>query len=147
MSDAVETYGQFGQTLALAEATLHNILERHLAARGITPERWYALKLTAQAEPIARAAVIDGLAAGGKVKPADAGPLLRGLQDDGLVMGSDLLSLTEAGHGYFTELRQYVIAPTIQLLSQFELADIQTTLRTLREIAAQANKELASAAG
>ena len=31
MPDAVETYGQFGQTLAVAEATLNTILERHLA--------------------------------------------------------------------------------------------------------------------
>ena len=54
MSDAAEIYGQFGQTLAFAEATLNKVLERHLAARATTPERWYALKLTAQAQPVAR---------------------------------------------------------------------------------------------
>jgi hypothetical protein len=70
MSDTEEIYGQFGQTLAFAEATLNKVLESHLAARATRPDRWYALKLTAQAEPVARAAVVDGLAAGGKVQPA-----------------------------------------------------------------------------
>jgi DNA-binding MarR family transcriptional regulator len=148
MSNAVEVYGQFGQTLAFAEATLNNVLQTHLEARGISPERWYALKLTAQREPVARVAVLDGLAAGGKVQPIDAEPLLRGLQADGLVQGDDLLSLTEAGRSYFVELRQYVITPTIRILSQFELADVETTIRTLREITARAKQEQpASAAG
>ena len=141
MSDAVEIYGQFGQTLAFAEATLNKILERHLAARGTSPERWYALKFTAQAEPIARAAVVEGLVAGGKVQPADAEPLLRGLEADGLLEGGDVLSLTDAGRSYFAELRQYVITPTIQLLGQFELSDLQTTVRTLRAITARAREE------
>lgn len=141
MSDAIEVYGQFGQTLAFAEATLNKLLERHLAARGARPDRWYALKLTAQAEPIARAAVVDGLAAGGKVRPVDAEPLLRGLEADGLLEGGDVLSLTDAGRAYFAELRQYVITPTIRLLGQFELADVETTIRTLREIAARAREE------
>jgi len=92
MSDAVEIYGQFGQTLAFAEATLNKILEGHLMAHGTRPDRWYALKLTAQGEPITRAAVVDGLAAGGKVQPVDAGPLLRELETDGLITGGDVLS-------------------------------------------------------
>ena len=149
MSNADEIYGQFGQTLAFAEATLNKILEEHLAARGTSPDRWYALKLTAQAEPepIARAAVVDGLAAGGKVQPADAEPLLRGLEADGLLEGGDILSLTDSGRSYFAELRRYVITPTIRLLGQLELADIETTIRTLREITARAREdELASPA-
>jgi len=141
MSDAAEIYGQFGQTLAFAEATLNRVLEGHLAARGTTPDRWYVLKLTAQAEPIARAAVIDSLAAGGKVQPADAEPLLRRLEEDGLLEGGDSLCLTEAGRSYFVELREYVVTPTIRLLSQFEVADVETTIRTLREITAQARQE------
>jgi DNA-binding MarR family transcriptional regulator len=141
MSDAVEIFTQFGQTLALAEATLSKVLEKHLASRGTTPERWYALKLTAQGEPIARAAVVDGLAAGGKVSPLDAEPLLRGLEADGLIAGDDVLSLTDAGRSYFTELRQYVIAPTIRLLGQFELDAVAATIRTLRDITARAREE------
>jgi hypothetical protein len=145
MSDAVEIYGQFGQTLAFAEATLNKILEGHLAARGTHPDRWYALKLTAQGEPIARAAVVDGLAAGGKVQPVAAEPLLRGLETDGLIDGGDVLSLTDAGRRYFAELRQYVVTPTVRLLGQFELADVETTIRTLREITLRAREqELAS---
>jgi DNA-binding MarR family transcriptional regulator len=141
MSDAVEIYGQFGQTLAFAEAALNEILERHLAARETSPDRWYALKLTAQAEPIARSAVLDGLAAGGKVQPIDAEPLLRGLETDGLVKGGDVLSLTESGRSYFAELRQYVMAPTVRLLGQFDLDDVETTIRTLREITARAREQ------
>jgi DNA-binding MarR family transcriptional regulator len=141
MSDAEEIYGQFGQTLAFAEATLNKMLERHLTARGTTPDRWYALKLTAQAEPIARAAVVDGMAAGGKIQPVDAEPLLRALEADGLVEGADVLSLSDSGRSYFAELRQYVITPTIRLLGQFELAEIERTIRTLREITARATEE------
>lgn len=141
MSDVVEIYGQFGQTLAFAEAALNKVLESHLAARATAPARWYALKLTAQAEPVARPAVIDSLAAGGKVQPVDAEPVLRRLEADGLIEGGDVLSLTEAGRSYFAELRQYVIAPTTRLLSQFELADIETTIRTLREVTARAEQE------
>ena len=141
MSDAVEIYGQFGQTLAVAETTLNTLLERHLATRETPPERWYALKLIAQAEPIARPALVDALAAGGKVQPVDAEPLLRTLEADGLLAGNDRLSLTEVGRSYFEELRQYVIAPTIRLLSQSELADVETTIRTLREITARARQQ------
>jgi DNA-binding MarR family transcriptional regulator len=141
VSDATEIYGQFGQTLAFAHATLNKILETHLAARGTSPDRWYALKLTAQAEPIARAAVVDGLAAGGKVQPVDAEPVLRALEADGLIEGRDVLSLTDSGRSSFAELRQYVITPTIRLLGQFGLADVETTIRTLREITARAREE------
>jgi hypothetical protein len=141
VSDALEIYGQFGQTLAFAHATLNRALEGHLAARGTSPDRWYAVKLTAQAEPVARAAVIDELAAGGKVQPVGAESLLSTLEADGLLQGGDVLSLTDAGRSYFEELRQYVSAPTIRLLGQFELADVDTTLRTLREITARARKE------
>lgn len=141
MSDAVEIYGQFGQTLGFAEATLNRLLETHLAARGTSPARWYALKLTAQAEPVARAVVVDGLAAGGKVQPVDAEPLLRALEADGLVEGGDVLSLTDAGRSYFAQLREYVITPTVRLLGQFELADVETTIRTLREITARAREQ------
>lgn len=141
MPDTVEIYGQFGQTLAFAEAALNRILEGHLAARRTSPHRWYALKLIAQAEPIARAAVIDGLAAGGKMQPVEAEPLLRALEADGLIEGDDVVSLTKPGRGYFAELRQYVITPTIQLLSQFELADIETTIQTLREITTRAREQ------
>jgi hypothetical protein len=141
MSDAVEIYGQFGQTLAFAHATLNEILEGHLAARGTSPDRWYALKLTAQREPIARAAVLDDLAVGGKVRPVDAEPLLRELEADGLLGGGEVLSLTDSGRGYFAELRRYVTTPTIRLLGQSELSDVETTIRTLREITARAREE------
>jgi len=141
MPDSVEIYGQFGQTLAVAEATLKKVLESHLATAGTTPDRWYALKLTAQAEPIARAAVVEGLAAGGKVQPVDAEPLLGALEADGLLEGGDVVSLTESGRSYFAELRQFVITPTIRLLGRFELADVETTIRTLRDITARAREE------
>jgi DNA-binding MarR family transcriptional regulator len=141
MPDATEIYGQFGQTLAVAEATLNRVLEKHLSARGATPHRWYALKLTAQAEPVARAAVIHDLAAGGKVQPADAEPLLRALEAESLIEGDDVLSLTESGRSYFAQLRQYVITPTTRLLGHFELADVETTIRTLRAITTRANDD------
>ena|SRR5579862_2601615 len=141
MSEAVEIYGQFGQTLAFAEATLNKVLEAHLATRATAPERWYALKLTAQHEPIARAALIGGLAAGGKVEPADAEPLICGLVADGLLTGEAFLSLSELGHSTFAELREFVLTPTIRLLGHFDLADIETTIRTMRAVAERAQAE------
>lgn len=141
MSAAVDIYGQFGQTLAVAGATLDRILVRHLEARGTPPHHWYALKIIAQSEPIPRAAVVDGLTAGGKVAPVDAEPLLRELEAHGMIEGGDVLSLTDSGRSSFTELRQYVIAPTIRLLGQFELADVETTIGTLREITSRAQEQ------
>jgi DNA-binding PadR family transcriptional regulator len=75
------------------------------------------------------------------VQPADAEPLLRELEADGLIEGGGVLSLTDSGRSYFAELRQYVITPTIRLLGQFELADLETTIRTLREVTARAREE------
>src|SRR5690349_12878064 len=85
--------------------------------------------------------LVANLAAGGKVQPADAESLLRALQADGLIEGGYLLSLTASGRNHYAELRQYVTAPTIRLLEQFELDDIETTIRTLREITARATHE------
>ena len=111
MSDATEIYGRFGQTLAVAEATLNKLLERHLAAHDTPPNRWYALKLIAQGEPIARPALVDALAAGGKVQPVDAEPLLRTLTADRLVAGNEFVSLTDDGRRSFEELRQVCDRP------------------------------------
>ena len=39
-------------------------------------------------------------------------------------------------------LRDYIAGPTAQLLSQFDVDDVETTIRTLQAITARAQEEL-----
>ena len=40
-------------------------------------------------------------------------------------------------------LREYIAGPTARLLGEFDLADVETTVRTLRAITERAQAELA----
>ena len=39
-------------------------------------------------------------------------------------------------------LRDYIAGPTVRLLSQFDVDDVETTIRTLQAITARAQEEL-----
>jgi hypothetical protein len=129
-------YGQFGQALAFAERTLGAILREHLARRDITPGTWYALKLTA-ARP-SREALTSDLRASRDLYGVSVPDLLAGLEAEGLISGGDPVSLTAEGEARFRDLREYVVAPTVRLLSQFDLGDIETTVRTIKAITERA---------
>jgi hypothetical protein len=138
MSDIPTIYGQFGQALGLAERTLSAILRKHLSQRGTAPEAWYTLRLLATRGPAYPRAELPRLLEGPGFDADAARALLARLQVDGLIRGDDELDLTPAGEAQYESLRDYISGPSVQLLSQFDIHDIETTVRTLQAIAAKA---------
>ena len=138
MSDTPAVYGQFGQALGLAERTLSGILRQHLAQRHTVPESWYCLRLLATRGPaFPRADLIRLLERPGFDADA-AEPLLARLKGDGLIRGDSELDLTPAGEAQYQSLREYISGRSVELLSQFDVHDIETTVRTLQAVTAKA---------
>lgn len=139
MSTAPEVYGQFGQALAFAERTLTRILREHLAERDTKPETWYALQLIATRGPgLDRDELSNLLEGSPNLDAASTRELLARLETDGLIEGDAKLDLTPEGIAYHRSLREYISRPTTELLSQFDLGDVQTTVRTLQAITEEA---------
>ena len=138
MSDTPAVYGQFGQALGLAERTLSNVLREHLAQRNTVPEAWYTLRLLAtRGSAYPRADLVRLLDAPGFDADA-AHALLARLEAEGLICGDAELEMTPAGEAHYWSLRDYISGPSVLLLSQFDLHDIETTVRTLQAITARA---------
>jgi hypothetical protein len=147
MSTAPSVYGQFGQALAFAERTLTTVLRDHLAKRDTEPETWYALQLIATRGPGLPRDELSSVLAGSPNLDADsARTLLARLQADGLIDGDAHVDLTPEGAALHRSLREYLSGPTTEVLSQFELEDVETTVRTLQAITKRAT-ESASLAG
>ena len=139
MSTAPPIYGQFGQALAFAERTLTTVLRDHLAQRDTEPETWYALQLIATRGPgLARDELSSVLAGSPNLDADSTRALLARLQAEGLIDGDAHVDLTPEGSALHRSLRDYVLGPTTELLSQFELEDIETTVRTLRAVTERA---------
>jgi Mn-dependent DtxR family transcriptional regulator len=66
--------------------------------------------------------------------------LLARLESDGLIRGEAELDLTDEGKALHRSLREYIAAPTVELLSEFDVADIETTVRTLTAITHRAEE-------
>ena len=64
--------------------------------------------------------------------------LLVRLEADGLIHGDAELGLTPVGEAQYQSLREYISGPSTQLLSQFDVDDIETTVRTLMAITVEA---------
>jgi hypothetical protein len=142
MSTAPEVYGQFGQSLAFAERTLTSILREHLAERDTRPETWYALQLVATRGPgLDRNELSSVLEGSPNLDATSTRELLARLEADGLIDGGAKVDLTPEGVALHRSLREYISRPTIALLSQFDLDDIRTTVRTLQAITARATEE------
>jgi DNA-binding MarR family transcriptional regulator len=141
-------FGQFGQALAFAERTMTAVLREHLAQRDTKPETWYALQLIATRGPgISRQALSHDLEGSPNLDASSTRALLAGLEGEGLIRGGARVDLTAEGEALHRSLREYVAAPTARLLSQFDLHDIQTTIRTLQAITKRAAEESAASAG
>jgi DNA-binding MarR family transcriptional regulator len=139
MTATPPVYGEFGQSLAFAERTLTAALRQHLAARGTEPETWYALKLIATSGPGApRDAVVHDLEGSRNLDAGSTRALLARLESEDLVKGDEVLDLTAAGEAEFRDLRDYISGLTVKLMSQIELQDIETTVRTLQAITSRA---------
>jgi hypothetical protein len=145
MSTAPPIYGQFGQALAFAERTLTSVLRAHLAERDTEPETWYALQLIATRGPGLARDELSAVLEGSPNLDADSTrALLAALQADGLIEGDAQVDLTPEGAALHRSLREYVLRPTVELLSQFELDDIETTVRTLQAITDRVNRQVAA---
>ncbi len=138
MSDIPVVYGQFGQALGLAERTLSAVLRQHLAERNAIPEAWYTLRLLATRGPAYPRADLTRMLEGPGFDADAAHALLARLQADGLIHGDAQLDLTSAGQADYESLREYISGPSVQLLSQFDVHDVETTVRTLQAITAKA---------
>ena len=139
MSATPAVYGQFGQTLAFAERTLTTILREHLAERDTQPETWYALQLIATRGPGLGLDELSSLLEGSPNLDANSTrELLARLRAEGLIQGDARVDLTADGTRVHQSLREYISRPTTALLSQFDLDDIETTVRTLQAITATA---------
>jgi hypothetical protein len=138
--------GQFGRTLAFAERALTATLRRHLAARETTPETWYALQLIATDGPgLARTTLTADLEGSRALNADSTRALLSRLEAEGLIRGDANLDLTPEGEILHRSLRDYIAGPTVRLLSQFDVDDIETTVRTLQAITKRVEEELAVA--
>ena len=140
MSDTPAVYGQFGQALGLAERTLSAILRQRLAQRNTVPEAWYTLRLLATRGPDYPRADLIRLLEGPGFDADASHALLTGLETDGLIDGDAELGLTPAGEARYQSLREDISGPATQLLSQFDVDDIETTVRTLQAITAKATE-------
>ena len=146
MTTTAALYGRFGYTLAFAERTLTAQLRRHLAERDVKPESWYALRLIAAEGPgLAREALTHELEGSRGLNADSTLELLARLEADGLISGDAELDLTPEGHALYRSLREYIAAPAFDLLSQFDVADVETTVRTLQAIAERAQAERVAA--
>jgi DNA-binding MarR family transcriptional regulator len=142
MTTPPAVYGEFGTALAFAERTLSAVLHQHLAQRGTSPGTWYAFKLIATRGPgIAREALIRDLEGSRDLGGGTAHDVLARLEAEGMISGDARVDLTPAGEAEFRSLREYVTAPTIRLLSEFDIADIETTVRTVQAITRRAAQD------
>ena len=147
MTTPPAVYGQFGQALAFSERTMSAVLHEHLAQRGVEPGTWYALKLIATRRPeLSRQDLRRGLEESQNVATASVAGLLNRLEAEGLIRGDTSVDLTAQGEARYESLREYVGGPTVRLLSQFDLGDIETTVRTLQAITRRAAEEAAASA-
>jgi hypothetical protein len=146
MTTQPDAFAQFGQTLAFAERTLTAVLRQHLAQRQTTPETWYALQLIATRGPgLDRLALSRDLEGSPDLDADSTRELLARLQADGLIRGEGEVDLTTAGEAVHRSLRESIAGPRNQLLGQFDVEEIETTVRTLQAITARAEEQLAVA--
>ena len=145
MTTPPAVYGQFGSTLAFAERALTAMLREHLARRDIKPETWYALRLIDMRGPgLAREALLRDLENSRELGADSAREAIAGLETNGLIRGEAELDFTDEGEAFYRSLREYVTGPTIQLLSQFDINNIETTVRTLQAITERATEDSGS---
>ncbi len=142
MTTPPAVFGQFGQALAFAEQTLTIALREHLAQRGTRPETWYALQLIATRGPgLSRQALSQQLERSRNLNAGSTRELLARLEAEGLIRGGSHVNLTAQGEALHRSLREYVAGPAARLLSQFDLHDIETTVRTLQAITKRAAED------
>jgi DNA-binding MarR family transcriptional regulator len=144
MTTPPAVFAQFGQTLAFAERALTAVLREHLAERDTAPETWYVFQLVSSRGPdFSREALVSDLAGSRRLDATSATELLARLEAEGLVRGDTHVEMTAKGEELYGSLREHVLAGTARLLGQFDIRDIETTVRTMRAITQRAAEEQA----
>jgi DNA-binding MarR family transcriptional regulator len=139
MTTPPAVFSQFGPALAFAERTLTATLTKRLAERDTQPETWYALQLIARDGPgLSREALSRDLEGSPRLDAASTRDLLAGLEAQGLIRGGAQVDLTAEGQALHRSLREYIAVAAARLLGQFDIHDIETTVRTLQEITRRA---------
>lgn len=144
MTTPPPVYGQFGRALGLAERRLSANLRAHLAERDTEPETWYALQLIATRGPGVAREDLTRVLESPNFSAESVRELLARLEGAGLITGDAQVDLTDEGAALHGNLREYIAGPTVELLSQFDVTDIETTVRTLNAITARAEERLAA---
>ena len=72
--------------------------------------------------------------------------LLERLEAEGLIRGDTHVDLTPEGQALHRSLREYIAGPAVRLLGQFDIHDIETTVRTLQAITKRAAEESSGSA-
>ena len=136
------------QVLGETEKALNAILDRQLAATGLTEHQWITLRLTMTAGgEIARTQLVGRLAGALKVGAADAEARLGELMAAGLMEASDegRVAATEAGAAVHARVRGAVNEITQRLWGDLPVSDLETTGRTLVTILERANSHYGAA--
>jgi DNA-binding MarR family transcriptional regulator len=142
MTTPPAVFGQFGQTLAFAQRELTTALREHLAQRDTELGTWYALQLIATRGPgFSRAELTRDLEGSRNLDADTTRELIARLEAEGLIRGGAQVDLTDEGAVLHRALREYISVLTARLLSQSDIGDIETTVRTLQEITKRAAQE------
>ena len=123
------------------------MLRRHLAERRRRPRPGTPCSSIATRGPgLDREALSRDLEGSPNLDADSTRELLARLEADGLIRGDAEVDLTTAGEAVHRSLRESIAGPRNQLLSQFDVEDVETTVRTLQAITARAEEQLALAA-
>jgi hypothetical protein len=143
MADTQPARAAFGMTLAFAERTLTKRLHETLAGAQTAPATWYTLQLTAPARPaIGPDALHEDLAGAPSLDADSARAAIDGLVADGLIRvdeGGNVVQ-TADGEAVHAKLRATVLGRTDDLLGPVPPADLETTVRVLRDVTARAER-------
>ena len=128
----------------MAERTLSANLRAHLAERDIEPETWYALQLIATRGPGLVRQELTAVLESPTYDADSVRRLLTRLEVDGLISGDVRVDLTDDGKALHSSLRESIVRPTVELLSEFDVSDIETTVRTLKAVTERAEERMAT---
>ena len=95
---------------------------------------------------MARSSLVRDLEGSPRLDAESTHALLDQLATKGLITGEDAVDLTEEGRVFFESLRDHVLGATVTLLDQFDLRDVEITVRTCKAITQRAQEEAESAA-
>ena len=110
------------------------------AAHGVPPQ------LGARGPGLSREELSHGLERSRTLNADATRELFERLEAEGLIRGDTHVDLTPEGEALHRSLREYIAGPAVRLLGQFDLHDIETTVRTLQAITKRAAEESSGSA-